>query len=43
MGHEGFVAGTDTKLVAEAPRKSIGLGFELGRWSLFSCHLPSEQ
>ena len=43
MGHEGFVAGTDTKLVAEVPRESIGLGFEFGRWSFFSCRLPTEQ
>ena len=29
--------------VAEAPRKSVGPGFELGRWSFFSCRLPLEQ
>ena len=26
--------------VAEAPRKSVGPGFELARWSSFSCYLP---
>ena len=26
--------------MAEAPRKSVGPGFELGRWSFFSCCLP---
>ena len=29
--------------VAEAPRQSVGHGFELGRWSLFSCRLSLEQ
>ena len=29
--------------VAEAPRKSVGPGFELGRWSFFSCRLSLEQ
>ena len=29
--------------VAEAPRKSVGPGFELGRWSFSSCHLSLEQ
>ena len=29
--------------MAEAPRKSVGPGFQHGSWSIFSCHLPSEQ
>ena len=29
--------------IAEAPRKSVGSGFELSRWSFFSCCLPLEQ
>ena len=29
--------------VAEALRKSVGPGFELGRWSFFSCRFSPEQ
>ena len=29
--------------MAEALQKSVGRGFNLGRWSFFSCRLPSEQ
>ena len=29
--------------VAEAPRKSVGPRFELGRWSFFFCRLSLEQ
>ena len=29
--------------MAEAPQKSVGPGFELGRWSFFPCCHSSEQ
>ena len=41
MGGEGFATRTDSR-VAEALQKSVGPGFELGRWSFFSCHLVPE-
>ena len=42
IGDEGVATGTMAR-VAEAPRKSVGPGFELDRWSFFSCRLFPEQ
>ena len=41
MGDEGFATGTNGSWLKL--RKSVGLGFEPGRWSLFLCHHSSEQ
>ena len=39
----GRIRGWDRWLVAEAPQRSVGLRFELGRWSFFPCCHLSEQ
>ena len=41
-GDEGFATGTDSSWL-KLDDRVLGPGFELGRWSFFSCRLPSEQ
>ena len=42
MRDEGFATGTDSSC-GWSSAMSVGPGFELGRWSFFSCHFSPEQ